>query len=275
MEFLVYCKLHGILIDHVPEIGIWKRYATEDHPHKRNGAVKFMGNHAFVQNHAIETEISVWQSDTPNAYDPKQIARAAKEAEFKRAKLQREAAGKAAWILKQCQMAKHEYLKAKGFDEDYGNVWVNEGQQFLVIPMRSDGHLVGAQVISQQGEKKFLYGQRTTGATFTFDNKGPHILTEGYATALSVRMALKQLKRRYTLHVCFSAGNMVKVAAALPAGLVIADNDESGTGERVAKQIGWPYWMSDTPKEDANDCHRRAGLFRFSQSLTKSLVVLG
>jgi putative DNA primase/helicase len=68
---------------------------------------------------------------------------------------------------------------------------------------------------------------------------------------------------------------MVKVAAALPAGLVIADNDESGTGERVAKQIGWPYWMSDTQKEDANDCHRRAGLFRFSQSLTKSLVVLG
>jgi putative DNA primase/helicase len=129
--------------------------------------------------------------------------------------------------------------------------------------------LVGAQVISQQGEKKFLYGQRTTGATFTFDNKGPHILTEGYATALSVRMALKQLKRRYTLHVCFSAGNMVKVAAALPAGLVIADHDHSGVGEKVAKQIGWPYFMPPDVGDDFNDFCVKNGLFKVSMALAK------
>jgi putative DNA primase/helicase len=67
---------------------------------------------------------------------------------------------------------------------------------------------------------------------------------------------------------------MVKIAAGLPEGIVIADNDASGTGERVAKQIGWPYWMSDQVGEDANDTHRRLGLFKFSQSLTRSVVIL-
>ena len=64
---------------------------------------------------------------------------------------------------------------------------------------------------------------------------------------------------------------MVKVASALGGGFVVADNDESGTGERVAKQIGWSYWMSDQVGEDANDAHQRLGLFKFSQSLTRSI----
>jgi putative DNA primase/helicase len=82
------------------------------------------------------------------------------------------------------------------------------------------------------------------------------------------------MKRRYTLHVCFSAGNMVKVAASLSSGFVVADNDASGTGERVAKEIGWPYWMSSEVGEDADDCLKRLGLFKFSQSLVKSMGTL-
>jgi len=51
----------------------------------------------------------------------------------------------------------------------------------------------------------------------------------------------------------------------------VADNDASGTGERVAKEIGWPYWRSDTQGEDADDTLKRLGLFKFSQSLVKSM----
>ena len=65
---------------------------------------------------------------------------------------------------------------------------------------------------------------------------------------------------------------MVRVADSLEQGLVIADNDESGTGQRAAEEIGWPVWMSDRVGEDANDCHRRIGLFAFSQSLTQSML---
>lgn len=233
-----------------------------------------MGTHAFVQNWATGTEVAVWHADDLKPDDVVRIQKQANDAEAQRQKQGKEAASKAAWILDQCQFGRHDYLKAKGFPEEQGNVWAFNGQQLLVIPMRSDGHLVGVQLIDQVGGKKFLSGQRTSGAEFVFNNKGMHILVEGYATALSIRLALSQLKRRYTLHVCFSAGNMVKVAARLPAGVVIADNDTSGTGERVAKQIGWPYWMSDVEGEDANDTHRRLGLFKFSQSLTRSVVIL-
>ena len=275
MDFLTYCKLNDILIDHLPPLGVWRRYPTVDHPHKRNGAVKFMGDHGFVQNWATNLEVEVWKSDKPSNFDRAKLMRDVQAAEDKKRRQQREAAGKAAWILKQCQFGQHQYLKNKGYEDEQVNVWAKDGTKTMVVPMRVDGHLVGCQMIDEAGVKKFLFGQRTSGATFIFDNKGTNILCEGYATALAVRKALKNMKRRYTLHVCFSAGNMVKVAASLSRGFVIADNDASGTGERVAKEIGWPYFMPDTVGEDADDALKRLGLFKFSQALTKSMGALG
>jgi len=270
MDFLNFCVAHGIIINHAPPIGIWKRYPTTDHPKSRNGAVKFMGDHAFVQNHATDTEVSVWNTDAPVNIDVARITRAAKDAEMQKRKAQADAAVKAKSILDLTVLTKHEYLKAKGFSEDWGRVWIKDAEHILVIPMWIDRNLVGCQLIKPDGDKKFLYGQRTAGAEFCIDNKGDHILCEGYATALSIQKAMKGLKRPYTIHVCFSAGNMKRVAEG-KRGLVIADNDASGTGERVAKEIGWPYWMSDQVGEDANDFHMRVGLFKFTQSLTPLL----
>ena len=102
--------------------------------------------------------------------------------------------------------------------------------------------------------------------------KGTHVLCEGYATALSTQQALRNLKVPYVLHVTFSAGNMKKVAATLPGGLVIADNDASGTGERVARDIGWPYWMSDTVGEDANDYSQRRGVFALAMGIKQAMA---
>ena len=96
MELINFCRAHGILIDSLPPIGVWRRYPTDDHPNKRNGAVKFMGDHAFVQNHAMDTEVSVWQPDTPVKIDRAKIARDLQAVEDKRRADQREAANKAA-----------------------------------------------------------------------------------------------------------------------------------------------------------------------------------
>jgi putative DNA primase/helicase len=172
-------------------------------------------------------------------------------------------------------MSTHPYLEAKGFPDEQGNVLWQDGKPVLLIPMRVANNLVGLQQIDQDGGKKFLYGQRTSNAVFTFDNKGMNVLCEGYATALSVRLAFKQMKQRYTLHVCFSAGNMAKVAAGLEPGLLIADNDASGTGQRVAEESGWKYWLSDRIQEDCNDFHQRVGLFGLTQSLTQSMQNVG
>jgi putative DNA primase/helicase len=276
MDFIQFARSHGIIINELPTVGSWKRYPTEDHPKKRNGAVKYMGSHGFVQNHATSTVVSLWKPDSINApTDMRAIIIGQAKAEQERKKLAIEATNKAVRMLNDSGYRTHAYLEAKGFPDEQGSVLNIENKRVLLIPMRLGKSLCGVQQIWEDGTKKFLYGQRTSGATFAFDNKGLNIVCEGYATALSVRAAMKQLKRRYTIHVCFSAGNMVRVAEGLEPGLVIADNDKSGTGQQAAADIGWPVWMSDLEGEDANDYHRRVGLFGLSQSLTQSMLDIG
>ena len=277
MDFIDFARGHGIIINELPPIGSWKRYPTEDHPRKRNGACKYMGTHGFVQNHATSTVVSLWRPENADRIklDMRAIVIEQARAERERAKLASAAVSKAVSMLNASGNATHPYLEAKGFDREMGIVLKIDNQPVLLIPMRTGKSLVGLQQIWPDGTKKFLYGQRTAGATFTFDNKGINIVCEGYATALSVRAAMRQLKRRYTIHVCFSAGNMVRVAEGLEPGLVIVDNDESGTGQQAAASIGWPTWISDRVGEDANDYHKRVGLFEFSQSLTHSMLGIG
>ena len=271
MTFIDFCRAHGIVIDTLPPINVWKRYKTTDKPGHRNGAVKFMGDHGFCQNHATMQDVSSWRSEGDSPIAHQEIQRIAREASQEIARNNAKAADRAAWILGQCEPRKHAYTAAKGFPDELVNVWKSDAGPVAVIPMRIGATLVGCQTITEAGEKKFLFGQRSGGAQFVFNAKGPHILCEGYATALSARVALTNIKRPYTLHVCFSAGNMKKIAADLPGGIVLADNDKSGTGERTAREIGWPYWMSDTVGEDCNDYHLRKGLFALSQGIQRAL----
>ena len=271
MTFIDFARLHGIIIDALPPIGVWKRYRTTDKPTSRNGAVKFMGSHGFVQNHATMLEVNTWrdESDSPIAIQQAQASVNKANQEIIRNNAQ--AAQKAIGILSQCKTKTHAYAAAKGFAEEVLNVLETEDGPVAVIPMRIGADVVGCQLISEDGTKKFLFGQRSGHAQFIFDNKGDHYLCEGFATGLSIRHALKNLKKKYTIHVCFSAGNMAKVAANLATGITVADNDKSGTGERVAREIGWPYWMSDVVGEDFNDAHKRMGLFAASQSLLRAV----
>jgi len=274
MDFIQFARSHGIIIDAHPPMGVWKRFPTEDHPRSRNGAVKYMGDVGFVQNHATSTVVSIWKPDSPVTAEDKKISVAAiRQADDQRRKQQQVAIQRAIAMLNGSGFSTHPYLERKGFADEQGNVLWVEGKPVLLIPMRVAGSLVGLQQIDADGGKKFLYGQRTSGASFIFDNKGVNIVCEGYATALSVRAAMKQMKQRYTLHVCFSAGNMIKVASGLEQGIVIADNDASGTGQEAAQKIGWPTWMSDRTGEDANDFHMRVGMFAFTQSLTHTINV--
>ncbi|NDG27160.1 MAG: hypothetical protein EB120_08300, partial [Proteobacteria bacterium] len=69
MDFIQACQVHGILIDTLPPFGVWKRYPTETHPRKRNGAVKWMGDHGFIQDHAKDTEVIVWRGQDLPRHD--------------------------------------------------------------------------------------------------------------------------------------------------------------------------------------------------------------
>lgn len=262
MEFIDFARAHGLIVNDI-DVGRWVRTPTTDHPRSRNGAYKYMGDVGFVQNHATQVEVSVWKPEKPSEIkiDHKAILQRVSEEDKKRAVERKKAADKAQRILDESELAAHPYLKRKGFEDLKGNVW----NDMLVIPMRIGKNLVGAQLIDPEGGKKFLKGQQTNNACFVMGQGNP-IYCEGYATGLSLMKALTVGKMRKSVIVCFSAGNLKRMAID-PAGFVVADNDESLTGERVAKETGLKYWMSDTLGEDYNDFQMRVGLFRSIQAL--------
>lgn len=276
IDFIQFAEDRGLIIKSL-EHGRWARVPTIDHPHKRNGAYWFGGEFGHVQNWSCMDKVESWQDKkerTPFEHQAmlKRMEDSKKSHTKERAEGQVKAASKARWILIQCELDKHAYLDTKGFKEICLNVWRKEDQSpLLVIPMFFKHELCGCQLIDIDGNKKFLTGQRTNDATFTIGNKGRHFLCEGYATGLSIQAVLTALHVNYVIHVCFSAGNLLRVAKTLPDAFVIADNDASGTGERVARESGLKWFMSEVVGEDFNDLHKRAGTFRASQILRKEL----
>ena len=193
-----------------------------------------------------------------------------------REQAQQAAAKKAGWIMHQTKMEQHAYLDSKGWKDAVGAVWwPNETQNLLCIPMRVGSNIVGVQMIDRYGVKRYLSGQRTSEAEYLISNSGHGAMDwfcEGYATGLSLRECLHALRMRYRIHITFSASNLVKVAAKVGTGYVIADRDESGTGERVAIQTGLPYYLPE--RGDFNDFQKQVGTFQASQAIRSWLTNL-
>lgn len=272
MNFVQFCEAHGILVDRLPRIGVWERFPTSSHPHRRNGAVKYMGDYGFVVDHANHTETQLWKADQPVRVSPREVREAIRKAAEERERLAQAAAMKASAIINQCVIGKNEYLARKGFPDERGLLHYKDRQEFLIIPMRDQTNtLVGMQAIDEEGGKKFLYGQKTSGANFVIGRRGLNVLCEGYATGLSVREAARHLKIEMRIVVCFSANNLVTISKLLKPGIVVADHDKSCAGERAAQATGWPFWMSTKVGEDFNDHHQRAGLFQSAASLWRLL----
>lgn len=271
MRFEEFAEAHGLILRAV-DYGKWIRCATKDHPGKKNGAFKHLGDVAWVQNHATMVEPATWFPDAEavdkvdHAAIERRKQQAAKQVQDGRAKAARNALA----ILSECAIEQHAYLDGKGFPETTGLVYrPTENQNLLVIPMRVGSEVVGLQMIDRDGVKKFLFGQRCGQAEHIIGAKGLNVWVEGYATGLSVVACLAALKKPARVHVCFSAGNLEAMARD---GVVVADNDQSGTGERVAKATGLPYFMPENIGEDFNDLHQKIGTFRASQLLRVILM---
>ena len=280
MNFIDFAQANGLDINSLVQ-GKIIRCKTHDHPHKKNGAYLFDGDWGWVQDHANHLEVQLWRSDRPmteqdKAEMQKRMAASRKKYMADKARMQVKAAEKAQWILGQCELSQHAYLDKKGFPDMRMNVWRKEDQSpLLVIPMRIDGKLCGVQLVDIEGNKKFLTGQRTNDATFTMSKTGPDsrlFLTEGYASALSLQAILATLKIPYTIAATFSAGNLARIAKENQRAFVVADNDQSGTGEKVALESGCRWWMPETIGQDINDFHQAVGLFKASQAIKKVLM---
>ena len=263
MNFTRFAEQHGLIIDNLIS-DRWVRVPTTDHPHKKNGSYKFIQDVGWVQNFATMEQPLMWKAHENIKHDPIERQKRAEKYEKEKLAKQSQAAKKAGWLLHNSKKDTHPYLVKKGFPEEKGYTW----NGLLLIPMRKNGELFGCQMIDADGNKKFLTGQLTKGVSAVFDNKGKDIICEGYATALSVRKVLKSVKKRYRIHVCFSAGNMTEIARGLDC-IVIADNDPVGI--RTAEKTGKKFWVSDKDGEDFNDYERRVGSIMASMTLSPLL----
>ncbi|WP_366931810.1 hypothetical protein [Paraburkholderia xenovorans] len=245
---------------------------TDDHPKKRNGAYMYDGQSGWIQNWAVHEKAIAWRPDrggaTPVAVPRRDVAAERAADARKRAR----AAAEARTVVARCEHASHPYLASKGFAKERALI-DTDGR--LVVPMRDVAdyrRINSVQWINDVGEKKFLPGGAAKGSIFVLGTGREHWLVEGFATGLSVRDALRALHRPARVVVCFSAGNLQHVAALIGgARFVMADNDKSGTGCRVATATGLPWTMPPAEGDDANDFHLKAGIPALV-SLMRSLI---
>jgi putative DNA primase/helicase len=252
-DFVTFARDHGLILDRVIADGRVHRCRTEAKPRKRNGAYAFDGEHGFVQDWTVHDRAIPFRGDGSNIVK-KPLNRAVDERrERERAKIQ------AREILARCEVKAHPYLQAKGLRE-LGLVDKEDGS--LIVPMYAAeryGDITSVQRISETGEKKFLPGGRAKDAVFHLGRGDSDVLVEGYATGLTVMLALRELYRRARVVVCFSAGNLASVARYYK-GRVIADNDASKAGEEAAKKSGLPWSMPSEVGMDADDLRQKEGI---------------
>ncbi|MHB8915793.1 MAG: hypothetical protein ACYC4K_08275 [Thiobacillus sp.] len=273
MNFVEFASNHGLIVRSLVP-GRWMRVPTETHPRSKNGAYFFDREYGFVQDWSAMTSPVLWKTD--KVLDA--VALAAMQARMRDSQKsyaearrieQAKAAVKATWIISQAKMEQHAYLDSKGFPNSLGLVWrPDDDANLLIIPMRIDKQIVGTQLIDRDGNKKFLTGQRTHDAEYVIGSKGVDIYCEGYATGLSAHTVLAALKIHARVHICFSAGNLVRLAKN---GFVVADNDASGTGQKAAEATNLPYLISDYTGEDFNDLWRRVGTLQAGMLLRNKL----
>lgn len=274
MQFDAFCRAHGLIVDGITP-GRWVRVPTTDHPRKKNGAYKYLGDIGWVQNHAVDMDVSTWRADEASLkdVDVQRICRQAAEFDERMRQGWARAAERAQQMVQRAAFGEHPYLQIKGLGELRGLV-LNDA---LLVPMRHwrTNRLAGVQSIrwleaERRYEKLMLPGMRAKGAVLRLGSpQAPRTwLVEGYATGLSVEAAARMLRLRDAVTVCFSAGNLVHVARQLQqagqAVAVFADHDASGAGERAAVQTGAPWCMSPVQGEDANDMHKR-GIFEVAR----------
>ncbi|MBB1363811.1 toprim domain-containing protein [Shewanella sp. SR44-4] len=173
----------------------------------------------------------------------------AKEQEAaKLAAKQAKAATRAIAIVKNCipALASNIYLNAKQVQPFstfeltkavhlYGDYIMSKGS--LVVPIFNPT-LSGLQFVQPNSEKHILAGSKVKGGFYPLSGKDSNqiYIGEGFATCSAVAECLPN-----ALVLCaFSAGNLINVALAIRPSrpkvdiIIIADNDESGTGEREA-----------------------------------------
>lgn len=283
MSFVDFARAHGVEIDPGKLFASQRirRCPTTLHPKKDNGAFFWDGERGWVFAWDGEARVQWWNDPHAKAWTDEEKRAWAMRRQAANADQQRKnenAALHAQMLMRTAIPGPHDYLIRKHLPKSEGLV-LPDGQ--LLVPMRNPftNDLQGAQLIrwnpdEMVWEKKMVPGMKAKGAVLRLGprNAAETIFCEGYATGLSIEIAVRQMRLNAAVLVCFSDSNMVHVGTLLQKGrrYVFADHDKSGAGERAAQAMGLPYCMSPTLGEDANDLHARAGLMAVCGLLMKA-----
>lgn len=271
----------------------WVKADTDGKNGKGDGRVICDENRVTCVNWQTGDKTTVWLKEEPTVEDKRRYAQQrAKDRQDERARADR-AARIAQRIMAASLPEQHPYLARKGFAGERplvlgadavaaigGDYLVPENaRSAVVVPARIGALVTSVQLIWTDGTKKFLYGGEMGGASHRVASGTDTWLCEGFATGLSLRAALKGLGRRDTILVCFSASNIVKVAAAIAGRRwIAADHDAPpkskpdqfggiGAGEFYALKAGAPYVMPPLEGMDINDMHQASGIFAVQKQI--------
>lgn len=274
-------------------IGRWAKTDTlAGKSGKGDGRVIVNDKSATAYNWQTSQRATVWLDGEMTQQQRRELAAEISRAKEKARLDAARAADTAVNLMNRATSRTHPYLSSKGFSDEQtlvidaaavraiaGDYIVPAGaSNAVLIPARRDGKISSAQLIWEDGTKKFIFGGEIAGASHRIATGVDTWLCEGYATGLSVRAALKGLKMQATVLCCFSASNILFVARQLNSrgrAFIAADHDKPiphfaglGTGEYFARQAGMPYGMPPDIQTDFNDMHQHAGIFAVQRALT-------
>lgn len=193
------------------------------------------------------------------------------------------AARRAAAIIRDCEQGNTPYLERKALGLHPGAVnrtLIREGGEnypagSLVIPLTNEvGELVNVQIIGHDGGKRYLAGGQKAEAFHRIDGGALVAVAEGYATGLSVHLAIGS-----TVYCAMDAGNMLAVAQIArrqhPEAriLLCGDNDADKKGNpgktKAAQAAAAIGGMVASPEisGDWNDYHQAHGLTKTQEAI--------
>lgn len=288
------CDAVGIMPAKVAKFGAWMTTDTMSGSNgKGDGRIIVDGMKAIAWNWQTGQKATVWLNGACTEVERREIDRRIKEANRKKDIAAVRAARIATKLIAWATLSEHLYLKNKGFQKEQalvvgatdvahiaGKYIVPRGaRRAIIIPARVGQVAHSAQLIWEDGTKKFLSGGRINGASHRLASGTDTWLCEGLATGLSLRTALKSLNRNASILICFSASNICAVARSVTGRcFVVADNDKPmpqfsgrGTGEHFARMTGVPYIMPPTVGHDLNDMHQHEGIFAVQRLISDFL----
>lgn len=288
------CDSVGIIAPKVTKYGRWIQTDTGSGKNgKGDGRLIVNEDNVTAFNWQTSEKATVWLKDERTEIERRAVAKQIQEGQIEKEQAAKRAAQIAGKLIVGAKLTTHSYLKRKGFRDEYamvvraeevaglgGKYLVPDGaRQAIIVPARIGQMVHSAQLIWEDGTKKFIAGGRIGGTWHRLARGADTWLCEGLATGLSLRTALKSLNRNDSIQVCFSASNICMVARSMRGRCFIAaDNDKPlrqfdgrGAGEHYARKAGKPYLMPAAIGDDVNDVHQRDGIFAVQRLISDFL----